>query len=146
MAVKLLEDMERLLGVALDDLQLSETGAVTGKRLNFLLCSLVCLFVSHYNRPRTYHINVYIGPRVVSLGGGEREVSIVVLAGDFAHLAIAFSNDLVYCFCVIRSSVVLEDNIFGSSLAWGFERLVIPLVEWYLTLLGDEDEVNLSSS
>ena len=127
MDVELLEDMERLLGVALDDLQPSETSTVTGKRLNFILCSLICLFVSHYNRPRIYHVNVYIGPRVISLGGGEREVSIVVLAGDLAHLAIAFSNDLFYFFRVIRSSVVLEDNIFGSSLAWGFECLVIPL-------------------
>ena len=79
---------------------------------------------------------MYIGPRVVSLSGDEREVSIVALAGDFIYLANVFSNHLV----------VLANGLFCSSLAYVFKRVVIPLYWWHLQLLGDEDKVNRPTS
>ena len=70
---------------------------------------------------------MYIGPRVVSFSGGEREVSVVALTSDLIHLATSFSNHLVYCYRSIRPSVVLVDGVFGSRLIGVLERLVIPL-------------------
>ena len=60
---------------------------------------------------------MYIEPGVVSLGGGEREVSVVTLASDLVYLTSEYSDNLVNRFCIIRPSVVLADGIFGSSLA-----------------------------
>ena len=126
-AVEFLRYVLRGLGVALDDLELSKTGVVTGKWLDLLFCSFPCLFVHHSNRPSTYHVDVYIRPRVVSLSGDERKVSVVALDSDFIHLTIVFSNHLVCCYRPIRPIVVLADGVFGSRLTGVFERLVIPL-------------------
>ena len=52
---------------------------------------------------------MYIGLKVVSLSGGEMEVSAVVFASDLIFLANIFSNHLIYCCYIIRPSVVLTD-------------------------------------
>ena len=127
MAVEFLRDVKRGLGVVLYDLEPSKTGAATGKCLYLLFCSFPCLFVRYNNRQWTYHVDVYIGPRVVSFSGGEREVSVVALASDFMHLVTAFSNHLIDYYRSIRSSIVLVDGVFGSILTGVFQRLVIPL-------------------
>ena len=70
---------------------------------------------------------MYIGPRVLSFSGNEREVSVVALTSDLIHLVTSLSNHLVYRFRCTRPSVVLTDSIFDSRRARVLERLVIPL-------------------
>ena len=95
--------------------------------LSSSLLFVSCLFVRHSNRTWTYHVDVYIRPRVVSLSGDERKVSVVALTSDFIHLTIVFSNHLVYYYRQIRPIVVLADGVFGSRLTGVLERLVTPL-------------------